>query len=228
MQTVLVTGANRGLGLEFARQYLKDGWRVIAACRHPEKAKDLKALDGERLVVKMCDVGSADGIAALAQVCRNEPIDLLINNAGVLGREAAELGRIEARGFANTLFVNTVAPVLLVQALLPNLERGQGKTVANVSSQMGSIGRIAAGGRYAYRASKAGLNAAMKTLSIDLEPRGITVIVMHPGWVRTDMGGQNADIAPDVSVAGMRKVIAGLTPKQSGHFFNYDGAEIPW
>ena len=228
MPTVLVTGANRGLGREFVRQYLAEGWRVIATCRAPDKAKELKAMTSANLAVKALDVTSADAIAALAQALRSEPIDLLINNAGVAGREAGEFGRIDARIYSSTMFTNSVAPVLLAQALLPHLERGQGKTIANISSQLGSIARNQTGGRYAYRSSKAALNAAMKSLAIDLEPRGIAVVVLHPGWVRTDMGGAGADIAPDVSVAGMRKVIAGLTPQKSGHFFNYDGSEIPW
>lgn len=228
MQTVLITGASRGLGLEFVRQYLADGWRVIATCRHPEKAKDLKALACDRLICKPLDVASVDGIAALAQAVRSDAIDLLINNAGTLGREAAEIGRIDPRAYNSTMFLNAIAPVLMVQALLPNLERGQGKTVASLSSQMGSITRNTTGGRYAYRSSKAALNAAMKSLAIDLEPRGIGIAVLHPGWVKTDMGGSGADLTPEVSVSNMRKVIAELAAKKSGSFFNYDGTEIPW
>lgn len=228
MPTVLVTGANRGLGREFVRQYLADGWHVIACCRSPEKARELKAMTSANLVIRPLDVTSTDAIAAMAQALRNDSIDLLINNAGVAGREAGEFGRIDARTYAATLFANSIAPVLVAQALLANLERGQGKTIVTISSQLGSIARNQTGGRYAYRASKAAVNAAMKSLAIDLEPRGINVVVMHPGWVRTDMGGSGADLTPEASVEGMRRVIAGLGPQQSGHFLNHDGQEIPW
>lgn len=228
MANVLVTGASRGIGLEFAQQYLADGWRVFATCRAPEKAHDLKKLEGDGLSVMGLDVSSPDGIAALAQLMRNESLDLLLNNAGVAGRDAAEFGQLDPRDYAHTLCTNAIAPIMLTQALLPQLERGQGKMIAAISSQLGSVGRNQTGGRYAYRASKAALNAAMKSLSIDLEPRGITVLMLHPGWVKTDMGGSCADINAQTSVKAMRKVIASTKPSQSGHFLNYDGTEIPW
>lgn len=226
MPTVLITGANRGIGLEFVRQYAGDGWRVHAAARNPDKANELAALPGE-FTVHALDVTDGRQVAELAAALADEPIDLLINNAGAAGRGGSDFGRIDYDLWQETMAVNTLAPVRVAEAFAANLERGGRKLLVSMSSRMGSITEMA-GGALIYGASKAALNAAMKTLAADLRGRRITVVVFHPGWVRTDMGGASAPVTPEASVAGMRRVIDGLTPADSGKFLDRDGAEIPW
>src|SRR5574337_539075 len=204
MATVVVTGASRGLGLEFVRQYAADGDRVIAACRHPESAVALKGVKGDVKLVPL-DVADAGSIHALSDVI-NEPIDILINNAGVYGK-AQTLGKMDYAGWED----------------LPRITAGKRKLVVAITSLMGSIADNSSGGFYAYRSSKAGLNAVFKSLSIDLKPHGIAAVVLHPGWVKTDMGGANAPLEIPESISGMRAVIAKLGPKDSGRFYDYKG-----
>ena len=226
MPTVLITGANRGIGLEFARQYAAAGYRVHAACRAPGSADALASL-GERVTLHALDVTDHAGIEALAAGLGNEAIDILINNAGIYG-EGQEFGEIDYAAWLEVMRVNTLAPLKMAECFLPHLEAGRMKMIASLTSRMGSIAENDAGGVYIYRASKAALNAAARSLALDLAPRRITVIVFHPGWVKTDMGGPRALIDAETSVAGMRAVIEGAGPKVSGRFFNYDGAEVPW
>jgi NAD(P)-dependent dehydrogenase (short-subunit alcohol dehydrogenase family) len=226
MPTVLITGANRGIGLEFARQYAADGWRVHAACRDPGKAAELKAVKGD-VRPHALDVTDEAQIGALAKALAGEPIDILINNAGVRGL-GDSFGSTEVAGWLETLRVNAVAPIRVSEGLISNLERGQRKLIVNITSRLGSIAENSSGGSYAYRSSKAALNMAAKSMSVDLKGRGITVVVFHPGWVQTDMGGSGAPVTPPESVAGMRAKIAKLTAADSGHFFNYTGQPIPW
>jgi NAD(P)-dependent dehydrogenase (short-subunit alcohol dehydrogenase family) len=225
-KTVLVTGAGRGVGLEFARQYAADGWRVIATCRDPGKASALRGLKGD-VDVRALDVADLDAIAKLADALQDEAIDVLINNAGIMGGSQS-LGSIDYEDFARALRVNAMAPLRLAECFAPHVARGTDKRIASLSSIMGSIGNNASGGYYNYRASKAALNAAMKSLAADLAPKGIVVVVFHPGWVRTDMGGASAPVTPEASVAGMRALIAGLKPADAGRFFTYEGRELPW
>jgi NAD(P)-dependent dehydrogenase (short-subunit alcohol dehydrogenase family) len=224
--SVLVTGSNRGIGLEFVRQYAADGWRVFATCRRPAKAAALKAIAGN-IQVHALDVVDDSRIAALADELRNERLDLLINNAGVMGPDDA-FGRTDPDGWADTLRVNAIAPVRVLERFLPHLERGRQKTVMSVTSGMGSIGDNTSGGSYAYRTSKAALNQAMRSAAIDLKRKGIIVVVMNPGWVRTDMGGRRAPLAVEQSVANMRRTLAALTAADSGKFFNHTGEVYPW
>ncbi len=226
MPTVLITGAGRGLGLEFAKQYADDGWTVHAACRDPEAAATLRGLgDGVRLA--RLDVTSAEQVAELADDLRGEAIDLLLNNAGIYGPREYPLGEIDYAAWAEVLRVNTLAPLRVAAAFAEHVATSGQKRMAFVSSRMGSIEQNS-GGAYIYRSSKAALNAAVKSLAIDLAPRGVTAVVIHPGWVRTDMGGPGAAIAPAESVAGMRRVFARLTPDDGGRFFGYDGSNLPW
>jgi NAD(P)-dependent dehydrogenase (short-subunit alcohol dehydrogenase family) len=220
MPTVFITGANRGLGLAFAQSYAQDGWRVLAACRNPARAKELKKIDGD-VAIPALEVTDEAQLAALARTLRSEAIDVLINNAGIGGEEDTE-------GWLRTFAVNSIAPLRVAQALLPSLERGGRKLIASITSGMGSIADNGSGGSYAYRSSKAALNMAMKSLSVDLAPRGFTVIVLNPGWVKTDMGGAGARLAPAESIARMRRVLDAAAPKDTGKFFNYDGKEYPW
>lgn len=220
MPTVFITGANRGIGLAFAQSYAASGWRVLAACREPDKAGALKAVTGD-IAVHTLEVTDEAQLAALAKALNGERIDVLINNAGVGGEESTE-------GWLRTLHINCIAPIRIAQALLPLVLQSERKVVASLTSGMGSIGDNTSGGSYAYRSSKAALNAAMKSLSVDLTKRGASVIVINPGWVRTDMGGAGARMTAADSVERMRKVIDGAGPAQNGKFYNYDGREYPW
>jgi NAD(P)-dependent dehydrogenase (short-subunit alcohol dehydrogenase family) len=225
MPTVLVTGANRGLGLEFARQYAADGWSVVATARKPDESGELKALPGD-LSVEALDVRDFDAVASLADRLGGRPIDVLIANAGTSGPQRIE-SAADSEAWLETFAVNSVAPVRLAFALLGSVEAARGKLVA-ITSKMGSIEDNGSGGYIAYRSSKAALNAAWKSLSIDVAGRGVVAAVLHPGWVQTRMGGAAAPLRPPESVAGLRRVIATLTPAQSGGFFNHDGTPIPW
>lgn len=229
-KTVLISGANRGLGLEFVRQYAADGWKVYAACRDPRKAAELGRLaaGNGRIEVLSMDVANGASVAAAAGRIAGAPIDLLVNNAGVGSPKGQKLGSLDYAAWARVLDINTLGPVRVTEAFLPNLERGGGKKVVTITSKMGSIDDNGSGGSYAYRTSKAAVNMAVKSLSIDLAPRGITCIVVHPGWVRTDMGGPSGLISPEESISGIRRLVARLTPADAGRFFNYDGKPIAW
>lgn len=225
MPTVFITGASRGLGHEFARQYAQAGWRVIAACRDSDCAERLAGLPAIEL--HALDVADFGMIKALAKKLEGRPIDLLLCNAGQFGG-AQEFGQAEPEDFLETLSVNLVAPLMLAHAFVGPVEAGKGRLMAFMSSRMGSMADNSSGGYYIYRASKAGLNAVVKSLSVDLEARGVKAVALHPGWVRTDMGGPAAPLTPEESVACLRKVIDNVTSKHSGKFLNYDGKEIPW
>lgn len=230
MKTVLVTGANRGLGLEFTRQYLEQGVRVIATVREPAKATELQALGHQyenRLTIKTLDVSDAASRKAFAESITECPIHLLINNAGVSGGWG-ELGKLDEATWLQVLHTNTIAPIKLTELLRANLMAAEDATVAILSSKMGSMADNTSGGSYIYRSSKAALNAAAKSLAIDLARDHIKVAILHPGWVRTDMGGPHGLIDAPVSVSGMRRVLSGLTKDQAGEFIAYDGTVIPW
>jgi NAD(P)-dependent dehydrogenase (short-subunit alcohol dehydrogenase family) len=230
MATVLVTGANRGLGLEFVRQYARDGARIIACARLPNEAKevlDLAARSNGRVAVYPLDVASDNSVANLAKEIGPEPIDILINNAGVYGGTHQRLGDIDYDAWLRTLSVNTLGPVRMIEALRPNLTKGRQKKIVAITSGMGSTARHD-GQALIYRSSKAALNNAMRGVSRDLKADGFTIAILHPGWVRTDMGGASATLTPEVSVNAMRKIITTLGPADSGVFLNYDGSKIDW
>lgn len=234
MRSVLVTGANRGLGLEFVRQYAADGWRVIAACRRPDEAGELNALAGDAVTVESLDVGDEGSIAAFKAHVGAQPLDVLVNNAGVYGERSVQvLGTLEPDEWMRVLRVNVVGPALLTQALADNLAAGfahggRPAVVASVTSKMGSLADNTSGGSYAYRSSKAALNAAMRSMALDMAGRGVLGVLLHPGWVRTAMGGPNGLIDAPESVAGMRAVIDGLTPENNGGFYDYTGQSMSW
>ena len=223
MATVLVTGANRGLGLEFVRQYAADGWTVIACCREPAKAKELSKLTGS-IAVEALDVGVDAQISALAKRLKGRAIDLLINNAGIYGPRSGT----DTAAWLDVFRVNSIAPLHLSHALVDNVARSELKRIVSVSSAMGSIGENGSSGDYVYRSSKAALNMAMKGLSNELRDRGIIVAALSPGWVKTDMGGRGAPLEAADSIASLRQVIARLKPKDSGKFFSHEGKAIPW
>lgn len=227
MQHVLVTGANRGLGLAFCRHYLAQGYQVTAACRDPDAAEELQALTGALNIVQL-DLADAESIQRLSSEFANSTLDILVNNAGVYGGSPQGLDDLESCPWLNTFLVNSVAPVLLTRALLPALQRSNSAKIAFLTSKMGSIGDNSSGRSYIYRSSKAALNAAIKSLAIDLAELNIPVIALHPGWVRTDMGGPNGLIDSKESIAGLSQVIDNLALEQSGCFVDYRGDSIPW
>lgn len=231
MGTILITGANRGLGLEFVRQYLETQHEILACCRTPEAATELQALKldaGERLRILSLDVSDEASMDAFIEDLDVEAIDVLINNAGVYGHAANHLGTIDSRAFLKTLQINSVAPIYLTQGLLPKLRAGSARRLVFVTSQMGSIADNSRGGVYAYRASKAALNAAVRSLAFDLDAQGFFVLLVHPGWVRTDMGGPNAPCSVEDSISGMMALIERADPRQSGEFLNYRDEVLPW
>lgn len=232
MPTVLITGSNRGLGLEWVRHCAARGWRVVATCRHPESAEDLHALaarhPGAR--VHRLDVNEPDQIAELAASLQGEALDLLVNNAAVYFERWGQdpVGQIDYAAWQETFRVNTLGPMRVTESFLPHLARGQRPLVVAISSNMGSIAGITAPRDYAYRSSKAALNAAMRGLALELLPLGIGVLLLHPGSVRTRMGGASAPIGTEESVQGMLALVDGFVPEMSGRFLRYDGTPLPW
>jgi NAD(P)-dependent dehydrogenase (short-subunit alcohol dehydrogenase family) len=222
--TALVTGANRGLGLEFVKQLQAKGYTVIGTARNPERAVELKATGA---TVEQLDVASQSSVDALAARLAGTSIDLLINNAGMAARNDSSLASIDYDAMVRTFQVNSLGPLRVTQALLPNLQAGSAKTIVNITSRLGSI-ELSEGELYSYRTSKTALNQINKIISVELAPQGFTSIVMHPGWVQTDMGGADATLTTPESIAGMLSVIEGLTPADTGKFYNFNGENLPW
>jgi NAD(P)-dependent dehydrogenase (short-subunit alcohol dehydrogenase family) len=231
MPTVLITGANRGLGLEFCRQYAEKGWDVIACCRNPVQAGELNELSQRYAFIQIeaLDVAQFDEIDNLSTKLSDSCIDVLINNAGIYGDQSNHrFGQLDYQAWLNNLIVNAQAPIKMAEAFLPQIKLGSKKLIVNISSLMGSVSDNDSGGSILYRSSKAALNASMKSLSIDLRSQGVGVLIFHPGWVKTDMGGANALIDAKTSVGGMCAVIDNFTLVQSGAFIKYDGKPMPW
>jgi NAD(P)-dependent dehydrogenase (short-subunit alcohol dehydrogenase family) len=204
---------------------------VFACCRRPDAAADLAAIASGaegRASLHALDVTNHDQIAALAKELRDEPIDLLLNNAGIYEPHLTHLGQIDYTAWANVLAVNVLAPTRMVERFVDNVVRSKKKQIACLSSQMGSIADNKSGAHYIYRSSKAALNMVVKSLSIDLRDRGVTVVALDPGWVRTDMGGGDAELAPAESIRGLINVLGGLSFEDSGKYFSYNGAPLPW
>ncbi|MDG2473851.1 MAG: SDR family oxidoreductase [Paracoccaceae bacterium] len=231
MKNVFITGTNRGLGLELVRQYLKNGRKVFATCRDIRVASELVSLQKESdgmLEILDLNLFSDDSINKLSEMLSDSPIDLFVNNAGMMGPRNLQLGGVNGGSWAEVFRVNTIAPLLIVQNLLENISSGKEKKMIFISSRVGSIEENSGGAMYAYRSSKTALNQVVKSLSIDLLDRGLTSVALHPGWVLTDMGGPNALIDVETSVAGMISVINGICNSDNGKFFNYDGSMIRW
>lgn len=232
MNTLLITGANRGIGLEFTRQFAADGWRVLACCRHPDKSESLRQLATrypQHVVIHALDVAIRDQIERLAQALSGETIDLLINNAGVYpASDKRGFGQTDYSEWMNAFDINAMAPLKMAESFSRQIARSKLKLIVTVTSQMGSIADNTSGGSYLYRSSKAAANMVMKSLAVDLKQSGITAVAFNPGWVKTDMGGPDAMISVEESVTGMRKVIGRLTLADSGKFIGNDGQEIPW
>jgi NAD(P)-dependent dehydrogenase (short-subunit alcohol dehydrogenase family) len=228
--TLVITGASRGIGLETVRRFLDDAdWQVIATCRNPDAASDLRELQachGARLELHALDVGDAASLAQFADVLAGRPVDVLLNNAGVMGAHQS-LDDLDFDGWLAEFNVNTLAPMRLALGLRANLAASKAPRIVTISSQMGSMARPR-GGSYAYRSSKAAVNKAMQGLSLDLAEECICVVVVHPGWVRTDMGGGGADISAEESAAGIYRLTRDLTLADSGRFLTYAGEDHPW
>jgi NAD(P)-dependent dehydrogenase (short-subunit alcohol dehydrogenase family) len=226
MPTVMITGASRGIGLEFVRQYAAAGWKVLACCRKPGTASELNKVTGDVTLFAL-DVDDDAAITGLAKQLESTPIDVLINNAGISRPEATTLGQVSSEVWLQVFRTNTIAPLKMAEAFLPHLEAGKEKKLIAITSRLGSI-ELNEGGRYSYRSSKAALNSAWKSLAGDTAGKGMICVVFHPGWVQTDMGGKAAPVTPKQSVAGMSKLIAGFGKKDNGTFRNYDGESLPW
>jgi NAD(P)-dependent dehydrogenase (short-subunit alcohol dehydrogenase family) len=233
MPVTLITGASRGLGLEFARQYAGSGWQVLACCRCPDHASDLKTLASLYapgcITLYQLDMACFDQIDALTELLSNQPVDLLINNAGVYpDTDREDTVTVDYDAWIETIRVNAMAPHKMVTTFAGQIARSQQKKIINITSKMGSILDNTTGGSYLYRSSKAALNMIVRSLAVDLAAQQVIVTALHPGWVRTDMGGPDALITVAQSVAGMRQVIRQLTLADSGRFYAYDGSEIAW
>ena len=225
---VFITGANRGIGLEFTRQYAEDGWKVLACCRNPKSATALQALasSNSNIQILALDVSDFNQIDALALQLKSEAIDLLINNAGVL--PPSSFGDTNYDEWAQAFKINTMASLKTAEAFVQHVTRSQLKKIVTLSSKMGSIDDNAGGESYIYRSTKTAVNMVMKSLSIDLKPYGISILTVHPGWVQTDMGGANGLVNTQTSVSGLRRVIENLSLDSTGQFIAYDGKSINW
>jgi NAD(P)-dependent dehydrogenase (short-subunit alcohol dehydrogenase family) len=233
MSRVLITGANRGLGLEFARQYLAEGWDVVATARNLEKTEDLQRLAGlGHVSLQALDVTSDESVEALVKALTGKPIDLLVLNSAIFTRDGNKIGELNFEGWREAFETNVLGAVRVAQALLENVAASERKQIVAISTGMGSMkalgSTISFGAAYQYRTSKTALNMAMSILARELEPRGISVVIFDPGWVQTDMGGANAALTPAQSIGGMRSVLAGDPMELTGKFVGYDGGVRPW
>jgi NAD(P)-dependent dehydrogenase (short-subunit alcohol dehydrogenase family) len=224
LKSVLIIGASRGLGLEFVRQYRHDGWLTLGTCRSPEQDALLTSVGATALRL---DVDDENGFANLGKALDGRSIDVCIYNAGVSGPKSAKVIAPEADEFDAVMHANVLGALRAIPVVAPALAKARG-TFAFISSRMGSIGLMSGSGSITYRASKAALNAVVKAASMEWGPKGVTCLTFHPGWVKTDMGGSNADIEPAVSIAGVRKVIANASAESNGRFFDYTGKELAW
>lgn len=226
MKTALITGANKGIGWEFSRQLKEKGYYVIGCCRNPDKADSLNQVADE--VIKL-DVTHDNDIISMVETLNNRPIDLLVNNAGTSGEQGVTVGNVERENFINVLNVNCISVVKICDALLPNIQGSKEKNILVISSQMGSISDNKQGGSYAYRSSKAALNCAMRSFAIDVLSTGVHVMLIHPGWVKTDMGGPNGLIDVQSSVSGMlEKVDKNISKSHADVLHRFDGGTVAW
>ena len=224
MPTILITGASRGIGLEFATQFTAEGWSVIAACRNPSDAKALAALTG--IETHALDVNFDASVNALKATIGNRPIDVLVNNAGIIGQRTG-FGTLDYQAWSSAMNTNLFGPMRLAEAFAENVLASGRKQMVFITSRMGSITETSPNA-YVYRSSKAALNMAVRCLSLELAGKGLTAVLFHPGHVSTDMGGPAAPVTPTASVAGMKRQILQLTRAASGRFLSYAGHEIPW
>lgn len=239
MPTCLITGASRGLGIEFARQYSAEGWQVHACARQGAGSAalaELAAASAGRITLHALDVEDLAAIEALAAGLAGQPLDVLINNAGTAGAKsfatagmtAGRFGSTDYTDWQRTFRVNVQGPMKMAEAFVEHVAASEERKIVTLTSIMGSISSNGLGGMYPYRTTKAAANMLMRSLAVDLARRGIIALALHPGWARTDMGGPRAEVDVTTSVGGLRRVIAGATRAQSGHFLQWDGRELPW
>ena len=230
LSSVFITGANRGLGLEWARQYAQEGWRVFATCRHPDDALDLHKLVQKypKVTIHRLDITRIEDIRSVQWELEDQTIDILLSNAGIyLDKRKSGIGSFRFDDWLRTLEVNTLGGLRVIEALIGNVARSSKRLIIAISSHMGSIADIQEAGHYYYRSSKAALNAAMVGMAAELKPQGIGVLILHPGGVKTRMGPPNG-IAPEESVRGMRQIAERFRLEDSGTFLRYDGVKMPW
>lgn len=228
---ILITGASRGIGLEMVRYGMDHGWDVLACCRNPQTAEKLLSmaqLSNGRVSVFLADMSELATMQALAYELRHEAIDMLINNAGVYGSNKNSFGQVDALDWVETFKANSIAPMKMSELFVEQLCMGQSKIIACLSSKMASMDDNGSGGSYIYRSSKAALNAVVKSLSIDLADKSIKCVALHPGWVKTDMCGDDAEITAQESVSQMFDTLLNLKTEDSGRFIDIDGSTIPW
>ncbi len=231
MPSILITGANRGIGFELAKQYQKAGWQVFACCRNPLTAYDLKALNtraNNPIAIIHLDVANPENIKQLPSLVRVHALDILFNNAGVWEPNQGGFGTVAAEDWLEVFKVNTIAALLIAQVLIKPIANSELKIIANMSSGMASISGNTEGNAYAYRSSKAALNAITKSMAIDLKAQEVTVVAIDPGWVQTDMGGANAPTTPIDAVSGIREVLERVSLQESGSYIRYNGQMVPW
>jgi NAD(P)-dependent dehydrogenase (short-subunit alcohol dehydrogenase family) len=230
MPTALIVGASRGIGLEFVRQYQGRGWDVLAACRDPSSASALNELSTGSAGVEIvgCDVTDSDSVTALGRAMTGQSIDHLIFNAGVQGPREYTMAQFDEQAWIDVMRTNAIAPLRFAGNYVEHVKSSGKKLMAFISSRRGSMAENTWGGHYIYGSSKAALNCIVKSMAIELKAQGITCILLTPGWVRTDMGGDQAPLSPETSVKGMIEVLDRATLEESGHFYQYDGREIPW
>ena len=230
MGTILVTGANRGIGLELVKQYCNQNYQVIGTYRNENTSGEFISMSQNlnNLKVYSLDVSSDQSLKDFSSKLGDTPVDIFINNAGVYGPRDSSFNNVDERNWISVFQTNAIAPLLLTQLIIENLRNGSQKKLIYITSKMGSIDDNKSGGAYIYRSSKTALNSVVKSISLDLAKDGMKVALLHPGWVRTDMGGPNGLIDTTTSVSGMIEVIDRLSQSDSGCFFNYDGSKIPW
>lgn len=232
MPNILITGANRGIGLELTRQYAADGWSVFACCRSPENAYDLNKLAAKaKGAIQLCvlDVTNATQRTALAAQLHGIPVDILLNSAGIFKSwDNQAFGQTDAQEWAEVFQTNVIAPMQMMETFAANVALSERKIIANMSSRMGSIADNASGGFYVYRSSKAALNMVTMSAARDLAIQGISVVALHPGWVRTDMGGENGELSVEESATQLRRNLANLSMADSGRFIDITGETLPW
>ncbi len=230
MPTLLITGANRGIGLELCKQYLNESWDVHACCRKPKKAKELNELADKNntLTIHELEVTKEKQMDALKKALKDKPVDILINNAGVHALGASQFGKTDDEAWEEAVAVNLIAPMKMMEHFVENIAMSDKKLIASMSSKMGSMNDNGSGGAYAYRATKAALNAVMVSAAHDLRHLDITALILHPGWVRTDMGGPHGETSVEQSGEMLRKILDECDITDSGKFFDIDGTVIPW
>jgi NAD(P)-dependent dehydrogenase (short-subunit alcohol dehydrogenase family) len=229
MQTAVITGANRGIGLALCKEFIGKGWHVIATCRNPDKATALQELQHPgSMDIQALEVTSPADVARMGKILSGRPVDVLVNNAGIMGGDHQGLIDMDFDAWEQTMNINVLAPFRISTMLLPNLRLSDRPRIVTISSQMGAFGKVMGYGQYAYRSSKAAVSKVMQVMALELQDEGIVVCPVHPGWVQTDMGGPSATITPQQSAQGLYTLIDGLNMQKSGRFWSWDGTEHVW